>query len=145
MASEGFKAVIKSHQLTRRTLIASASASLAATFFPFRLSFAAPATNAPAFAHRGYYITFMRMPTYGLAAWKQAVDCFAGDGINLLILWMGGGFASKKFPITWKYNQEHENVRGDFAGELIDYAHEKGIRVLLGFTPFGYDGVNQYA
>jgi len=68
------------------------------------------------FEQRGYYITFMRMPTFGLAAWKAAVDCFAVDGINLLILWMAGGFASKKFPITWKYNQEHENVRADFAG-----------------------------
>jgi hypothetical protein len=29
--------------------------------------------------------------------------------------------------------------------DLIDHAHAKGIRVLLGFTPFGYDGVNQYA
>jgi hypothetical protein len=28
-------------------------------------------------------------------------------------------------------------------GELIDHAHARGIRVLLGFTPFGYDGVNQ--
>jgi hypothetical protein len=97
------------------------------------------------FEQRGYYITFMRMPTFGLAAWKAAVDCFAADGINLLILWMGGGFASKKFPMTWKYNAEHENVRSDFAGELIDYAHQKGIKVLLGLTPFGYDGVNQYA
>src|SRR6185503_3368659 len=32
----------------------------------------------------------------------------------------------------------------DFVGELIDYAHTKRIKVLLGFTPFAYDGVNQY-
>jgi len=101
------------------------------------------ATEAkPAFELRGYYITFMRMPTFGVTAWKQAIDCFAADGINLLILWMAGGFASKKFPITWKYNHDHENIRNNFAGELIDYAHQTGIKVLLGFTPFGYDGVN---
>ncbi len=79
----------------------------------------------PDFEQRGYYITFMRMPTFGLEVWKKAVDCFASDEINLLILWMAGGFASKKFPITWKYNEDHENVRTNFAGELIDYAHQK--------------------
>ena len=89
-------------------------------------------------------MTFMRTPTYGLRQWKKILDAIQSDGGNLLILWMGGGFRSKRFPITWKFNQEHENVRHDFARHLIAYAHKKGIRVLLGFTPFGYDGVNQY-
>ncbi|HUS34689.1 MAG TPA: hypothetical protein VM680_04985 [Verrucomicrobiae bacterium] len=104
------------------------------------------AANAKAepFELRGYYLTFMRMPVMGLNEWKPAVDCFGEDGANVLILWMGGGFASKKFPITWQYNREHHNVTNDFARELIDYAHTKKIKVLLGFTPFGYDGVNQY-
>jgi hypothetical protein len=102
------------------------------------------AAPAPAFPQRGYYLTLMRMPTYGLPAWRRAVDCFASDGANRLILWMAGGFRSRKFPITWKYNEGHENVRADFVPDLIRYAHGKGIRVLLGFTPFGYDGVNQY-
>jgi hypothetical protein len=106
---------------------------------------AAPAAaTAPAFAQRGYYLTFMRMPTYGLATWKRAVDCFASDGANLLILWMAGGFRSRKFPVTWRYNEEHENVRVNFVPDLIRHAHERKIRLLLGFTPFGYDGVNQY-
>lgn len=96
------------------------------------------------FQDRGYYITFMRMPTYDLAAWKHVVDGIHDDGGNLLLLWMGGAFRSKKFPITWKYNEEHQNVRHDFVRDLIDHAHARGIRVLLGFTPFGYDGVNQY-
>jgi hypothetical protein len=99
----------------------------------------------PAFALRGYYITFMRMPAMGLAEWKQAVDCFAEDEVNTLVLWMPGGFRSRKFPLTWRYNEEHPNVRQDFVRELIDYAHTKRIRVLLGFTPFGYDGINQMA
>jgi hypothetical protein len=97
------------------------------------------------FAIRGYYITFMRMPVMGLPEWQRAVDCFADDDVNTLILWTAGGFRSKKFPITWEYNREHANVREDFLRELIDYAHTKNIRVLLGFTPFGYDGVNRYA
>jgi hypothetical protein len=105
---------------------------------------AAAAPPSPAFAHRGYYLTFMRMPTYGLGEWKRAVDCFASDGINTLVLWMAGGFRSRKFPETWRYNEEHENVRKDFAGDLIKYAQGKGVKVLLGFTPFGYDGANQY-
>lgn len=126
--------------MTRRSLLATSSAFAAATWMNGALAGLADR----AFKQRGYYITFMRMPTFGLSAWKQAIDCFAADGINLLILWMAGGFRSKKFPITWQYNQEHENVRADFLPELIRYAHGKGIQVLLGFTPFGYDGVNQY-
>jgi Hypothetical glycosyl hydrolase 6 len=101
------------------------------------------AVGAP-FSLRGYYITLMRMPIMGLAEWKQAVDCFAEDDANVLILWTAGGFRSKKFPITWQYNAEHANIRHDFVRELIDYAHTKKIRVLLGFTPFGYDGTNRY-
>lgn len=98
---------------------------------------------APAFTIRGYYITFMRMPVMGLAEWRRAVDGFAADAVNTLVLWMPGGFRSRKFPLTWGYNAEHPNVRQDFARELVDYAHTKKIRVLLGFTPFGYDGVNR--
>lgn len=100
--------------------------------------------GAEPFKLRGYYVTFMRMPVMGLPEWKEAIDCFAEDDINLLILWTAGGFRSKQFPITWEYNREHANVRADFLRELIDYAHTKHIRVLLGFTPFGYDGVNRY-
>ena len=99
---------------------------------------------AEPFNIRGYYITFMRMPVMGLPEWKQAIDCFAEDDVNLVVLWMAGGFKSKKYPITWQYNSDHANVTNDFARELIDYAHSKKIRVLLGFTPFGYDGVNRY-
>jgi hypothetical protein len=101
------------------------------------------AVAAP-FALRGYYITLMRMPVMGLAEWKQAIDCFAEDDANTLILWTAGGFRSRKFPITWQYNAEHANIQHDFVRELIDYAHAKHIRVLLGFTPFGYDGTNRY-
>lgn len=107
----------------------------------------APLRAAPPqipFTQRGYYITLMRMPVMGLAEWKQAVDCFAEDDINTLILWTAGGFRSKKFPITWKYNADHANIQHDFVRDLIDYAHTKHIHVLLGFTPFGYDGTNQY-
>ncbi len=96
------------------------------------------------FAQRGYYITFMRMPTYDLADWRRIVDAIANDGGNTLVLWVAGAFRSRKFPITWAYNEEHENVRNDFVRDLVDRAHTRGIRVLLGFTPFGYDGVNQY-
>jgi hypothetical protein len=93
---------------------------------------------------RGYYVTFMRMPTFGLPAWKQMIDGMKEDEANTLILWTAGGFRSKQFPITWKYNADHKNVEGDFVRELIDYAHSKNLKVLLGFTPFAYDGVNQF-
>ncbi len=100
------------------------------------------ATNGP-FAIRGYYTTFMRMPTFGLPEWKQMIDSMKEDGANFLFLWTAGGFRSKSFPITWRYNADHKNVDRDYAHELIDYAHSKGIKVVLGFTPFAYDGVNQ--
>jgi hypothetical protein len=96
------------------------------------------------FAQHGYYITFMRMPAYDLADWEKIVDGIHDDGGNTLLLWVAGAFRSEKYPITWRYNADHENVRSDFVRGLIDHAHSKGIRVLLGFTPFGYDGVNQY-
>lgn len=102
-----------------------------------------PVHAAERFTDRGYYLTFMRMPVMGLPEWRQAIDCFAEDEANLVILWMAGGFRSNQYPITWQYNEEHQNVRHDFGREVIDYAHSKNIRVLLGFTPFGYDGVNQ--
>ena len=103
----------------------------------------AAAPQSP-FQERGYYITFMRMPTFDLEDWKHIVDGIHDDGGNLLLLWMGGAFRSQKFPVTWKYNEEHQNVRQDFVRDLIDHAHTRGVRVLLGFTPFGYDGVNHY-
>lgn len=96
------------------------------------------------FAQRGYYITFMRMPTYDLASWKRLIDGIHDDGGDTLALWTAGAFRSEKFPVTWRYNAAHENVRHDFLRDLIDHAHGKGVKVLLGFTPFGYDGVNQY-
>src|SRR5437867_3032191 len=102
------------------------------------------ALACPAFDMRGYYVTFMRTPTLDLPAWKRTVDCVRADGGNTLLLWMGGAFPSKKFPITWKYNAAHLNVQKNFAGKLIDYAHEQKVKVILGFTPFAYDGVNQY-
>ena len=85
------------------------------------------------------------MPTLGLAEWKQIVDGIERDGGNTILLWVGGAFRSKKFPITWQYNRDHKNIQSDFVRELIDYAHARRIKVLLGFTPFSYDGVNQYA
>src|SRR5688500_14333567 len=48
---------------------------------------AAAAEVPGGFEQRGYYLTFRRMPTYGLVAWKRTVDLFATDGINLLGLW----------------------------------------------------------
>lgn len=104
----------------------------------------ARSSNNPYFRERGYYITFMRSPLFTFETWKDILDGLKQDGGNLVILWMGGAFPSRKFPITWSYNAEHENIKHNFAGRLIDYAHSLGIRVLLGLTPFGYDGVNQY-
>ena len=87
------------------------------------------------FRFTGYYTTFMRMQSMGLREWKQVVDCMREDGGNTLLLWMGGAFRSRKFPITWKYNQDHKNVQKDFVRALIDYAHTKQIRVLVCLTP----------
>ncbi|WP_337176594.1 hypothetical protein [Paludisphaera sp.] len=122
-------------------MIATRFLSLACLWFA---STASPAAEGP-FAHRGYYLTFMRMPTYDLDDWKRIVDGIREDGGDTLMLWTAGAFRSERYPITWEYNKDHENVRADFVRELIAHAHAKGVRVLLGFTPFGYDGVNRYA
>ncbi|RYD36685.1 MAG: hypothetical protein EOP86_05350 [Verrucomicrobiaceae bacterium] len=104
-----------------------------------------PDPEGGVFELRGYYITFMRMPAMGWLEWRTALDTLAEDGINLLVMWLPGGFRSKKHPLTWQYNEDHPNVRQDFMRDLITHAQGKGIRVLLGFTPFGYDGVNRMA
>ena len=127
--------------MNRRQFISTTTSAAAALALPTR-GFGAAAT--PVFQQRGYYLCFMRMPTFGLAVWQEILDGAADDGANTIILWMGGAFRSKKFPITWQWAKEHENVKKDFARELIAHAHRRGIQVLLGFTPFGYDGVNQW-
>ena len=114
----------------------SLSLVLAASLLP-----GAPAESP--FSDRGYYITFMRMPTFGLDAWKDILDDVRDDGGNLVVLWAAGAFRSRKFPDTWAHNADHANVRHDFLRDLIDHAHQRGLRVLLGLTPYGYDGVNR--
>jgi hypothetical protein len=99
--------------------------------------------NAP-IQLRGYYFTLCRMPHFGYAEWTGFIDKLVSDGANMVILWVAGAFRSKRFPITWQYNLDHTNVQEDFVKRLIDYAHSKQVKVLLGFTPFSYDGVNQY-
>ncbi|HXT38450.1 MAG TPA: hypothetical protein VN887_00360 [Candidatus Angelobacter sp.] len=127
--------------MNRRRFITTTTAATSALALP-ALSFGAQ--PRPVFAQRGYYLCFMRMPTFGLAVWQEILADAAADGANTIILWIAGAFRSKKFPVTWQWAKEHENVKRDFARELIAHAHRRGITVLLGFTPFGYDGVNQY-
>jgi hypothetical protein len=96
------------------------------------------------FSERGYYLLPCRTPTLGYTVYRDLFDELAKDRVNTLILWLAGGFRSRKFPITWQYNAEHLNVRHDFMSRLLRHAQRRGLRCLLGFTPFGYDGVNQY-
>ena len=92
------------------------------------VAFGAPSsTPAPVFAQRGYYILPCRTPTLGFEACRDMIDCMAEDQSNTVILWVAGGFRSKKFPITWQYSAEHLNVRADFMGKLIRHAHSRDI------------------
>jgi hypothetical protein len=125
--------------VNRRTFISTTVAGAAVCGLPQLAS----ANPAHLLRHRGYYMCFMRMPTFGLHVWREILDDAASDGANTIILWTAGAFRSKKFPITWQWAKDHENVKADFVRELIAHAHRRGIKVLLGFTPFGYDGVNQ--
>src|SRR5262245_16938840 len=103
--------------MNRREFIVTTTTALAAPAIGF------PAEGKPLFQQRGYYLCFMRMPTFGLSVWKEILDGAAADGANTIILWMGGGFRSKKFPITWQWTKEHQNVKADFGRELIAHAH----------------------
>ncbi len=126
--------------MTRREFMAGSAVWGAALSLPTALQ---GAEAPPVFPSRGYYLCFMRMPTFGLPVWRAILDGAAEDGVNTVILWMGGAFRSQRYPITWQWARDHENVKADFGRELIRHAHRRGIQVLLGFTPFGYDGVNQ--
>ena len=124
--------------MNRRQFIA---ATTTAAFVAPGIGFGAE--SKPVFQQRGYYLCFMRMPTFGLQVWREILDAVAEDGGNTVILWMGGAFRSRKYPITWQWARDHANVEADFGRDLMAHAHRLGIKVLLGFTPFGYDGVNQ--
>jgi hypothetical protein len=76
--------------MNRRTFIATTAAALA---WP-TLNFGAEAT--PVFQQRGYYLCFMRMPTVGLAVWKEILDGAADDEANTIILWMGNALRMLK-------------------------------------------------
>jgi hypothetical protein len=108
------------------------------------LAASGPLAGDGPFAYRGYYFILSRNPGYGLSDYRRLLDCMAEDGANTLILWIGGGFPSRRYPETWDYNRNHRNCRENFAGAAIDHAHARGIRVVLGLTPFAYDGVNRY-
>lgn len=131
-------------QFSRRDFLRSVSGGAALSLVPGVIP-AEPVTPAgKAFPLRGHYLILGRMPTVGLAQWKRILRHMQEDRCNFLILWMGGGFRSRKFPITWQYDREHRNIEKDFARKLIDFGHSLGMRIVLGFTPFAYDGVNQY-
>ena len=129
--------------LSRRQFLGATAATTLGSFGLAVTSKAQPKVPET-FAQRGYYLLPCRTPTLGYEVYCDLIDDLAGDRVNTLILWLAGGFRSKKFPVTWRYNAEHLNVRLDFMRRLIRHAHQRGIRCLLGFTPFGYDGVNQY-
>ena len=87
-------------------------------------------TPSGPFAERGYYITFMRMPTYDLAGLAARIidGIHADEDGNTLLLWVAGAFRTEKYPITWRYNVDHENIRKDFLRDMIDHApHSRGI------------------
>ncbi|MBI4661770.1 MAG: hypothetical protein HY735_23355 [Verrucomicrobia bacterium] len=126
--------------MNRREFITATATTAAALALP---AAGVGADAKPVSQRRGYYLCFMRMPTFGPEVWREILDGVASDNANTIILWMAGAFRSKKFPITWQWAKDHENVKADFGRELIAHAHRHGIQVLLGFTPFGYDGVNQ--
>lgn len=88
--------------MNRRYFIATTATAAAALVVP--VIAAAP---APVIAQRGYYLCFMRMPTFGFAVWREILDGAAEDGANTVILWMGGAFRSRKFPVTCQWAKEH--------------------------------------
>ncbi|MDH7601977.1 MAG: hypothetical protein QHI38_07490 [Armatimonadota bacterium] len=98
-----------------------------------------------AFRTRGYYVIPSRNQFWGPNEWRRYIDCTCEDGCNLLIFWIAGSFPSRRYPETWSYNLRHRNIEQNFYPSIIDYAHEKGLRVVLGFTPYAYDGVASFA
>jgi hypothetical protein len=98
-------APVSSIPMNRRDFITTTAAAPAAPASGFGVE------STPILPQRVSYLGFMRMPTFGLAVWREIMDAVAADGGNTVILWMGGAFQSKRFPITWQWARDHENIR----------------------------------
>src|SRR5262245_46590178 len=63
-----------SQRLLMRPSVLCLLLALLAIASPARHATASGPTEGP-FAHRGYYLTLTRTPTFGLDAWKRTIDC----------------------------------------------------------------------
>lgn len=103
---------------------------------------ALPIFNIPAFAYRSAATNIGGPDWLGHAQWekefgydyKAFIDWAAGHKINNLIIWtfdleFGIAYPSERFPEC--VNKYHPNVRKEFMGDLIDYAHERYISVFF--------------
>jgi len=99
-----------------------------------------PIFNMPAFAYRSVATNIGGPDWLGHAQWekefgfdyKAFIDWLAGHKINNIIIWtfdleFGIAYPSEKFPEC--VNKYHPNVRKEFMGDLIDYAHERYMSV----------------
>ena len=98
---------------------------------------------------RGFYIFLGRGDTQigtetlhmGFADWKKNIGFMAANNLNTLAIYLGGhyyAYPSKKHPelVEW----DSVNALEDFLPELIDYAHELGVQVILAIGTTGSSG-----
>jgi len=77
--------------------------------------------------------------TWDLPTWKRRIDKYRDIGVNTLAILLNGHFLpypSQKYPHL--VEKDHPNVKAEFFGEVIKYAREQGIDIVIQLTTTGH-------
>jgi len=98
----------------------------------------------PALLERGPYLLpqYGVVPEYTLEHWKHIIDRMAEGGLNRIYWWVAGMYPSPRFPETFTITNSKMGVED--INTLIDYAHERGMKFLVGGGAFFWHGVDGY-
>ncbi|MBX7255721.1 MAG: hypothetical protein K1Y02_05130 [Candidatus Hydrogenedentes bacterium] len=101
--------------------------------------------RSPALEVRGPYLLpqYGQLPLYTLDHWKHIIDRMADNGINQVHWWVAGMYPSKGYPETFTITTSKLSVAD--INELIAFAHQRGMRFLVGGGGFFWHGVDGFA
>jgi hypothetical protein len=96
-----------------------------------------------AFRHHGYYVFLnqkglrdnQRISAWGLQDWKTLICWMAeygADELWVMLNFLWHAYPSEKYPEL--VDNGCQNVRAEFLNDLIDFAHERGVRIFLAYA-----------